>query len=64
VGPVAKGRIPCVPAPAKRNRRASAQPELLAILIHDGEIAFHAQWAVIQNYDFCASQGFLRLQNP
>jgi len=53
-----------MPAPAERDHRTSAQPEFLAILIHDREVAFHAQWAVIQNYDFCASQGFLRLQNP
>jgi hypothetical protein len=51
-------------APAERDRGPPAQPEFLAILIHDREVAFHAQWAVIQNYDFCASQGFLRMQNP
>jgi hypothetical protein len=53
-----------MPAPAKRDRRASAQPKFLAVLIHDREVAFHAQWAVIENCDFCASQGFLRKQNP
>jgi hypothetical protein len=53
-----------MPAPAERDRGASAQAEFLAILIHHREVAFHTQWAVIQNYDFCASQGFLRLQNP
>jgi hypothetical protein len=53
-----------MPAPAKRDRGTPAQPELLAILIHNREVAFHAQWAVIENCDFCASQGFLRLQLP
>jgi len=51
-----------MPAAAEGDHRAPAQPELFAVLIHDCEIAFHAQWAVIQNDDFCASQGFLRLQ--
>jgi hypothetical protein len=53
-----------MPAPAERDCRAPAQPKFLAILIDDREVAFHAQWAVIENYDFCASQGILRLQNP
>jgi hypothetical protein len=53
-----------MPAAAERDHGASAQPEFLAILVHDREVAFHAQRAVIENYDFCASQGFLRLQNP
>lgn len=53
-----------MPAAAEGDNRAPAQPKLFAILIYDREIAFYAQWAVIQNYDFCASQGFLRLQNP
>jgi len=52
-----------MPAPAERNRSTPAQPEFLAILIHDREVAFHPQWTVSENCDFCASQGFLRLQN-
>jgi hypothetical protein len=50
--------------PAEGDRRATAQSELLAILIDNREIAFDAQRAVIENSDFCASQGFLRLQLP
>jgi hypothetical protein len=61
---IAKWGVPGMPAAAKGNRRAPAQPELLAVLIHHCEIAFDAQWAIIENCDFCASQGFLRLQNP
>jgi hypothetical protein len=53
-----------MPTAAKRHRGAPSAAEFLAILIYDREVAFHAQWAVIQNYDFCSSQGFLRLQNP
>ena len=53
-----------MPASAERDRSAPSQPELLAILIHDREITFHAQWAVAKNCNFCASQRFLRLQNP
>jgi hypothetical protein len=53
-----------MPASAERDRSASAQTEFLAILIHDRKIAFDTQWAVIENCDFCASQGFLRMQNP
>ena len=64
MGPVAKRRVPGMPAPAERDCGAPSQSELLAILIHDCEVAFHAQWAVTENCDFCASQGFLRLQNP
>jgi len=52
-----------MPTPAERDRSAPAQAEFLAILVHDGEVTFYAQRAVIQNYDFCSSQGFLRLQN-
>jgi hypothetical protein len=51
-----------MPASAKRNRSAPAQTEFLAILIHDREVAFHTQWAIIENRDFCACQGFLRIQ--
>jgi hypothetical protein len=51
-------------APAKRNRCSPAQAKFLAVLIDDCEVAFHAQRAIIQNRDFCSSQGFLRLQNP
>jgi len=53
-----------MPAAAKRDRGAPSEAEFLAILIYDREVAFHAQWAVSENCDFCASQGFLRLQNP
>jgi len=53
-----------MPAPAERDRSTPAQPEFLAILIYDREVAFHAQWAVSEYCNFCASQGFLRLQNP
>lgn len=52
-----------MPAAAERNHGTSAEAEFLAILIHNREVAFDTQWAVIQHYDFCASQGFLRLQN-
>jgi hypothetical protein len=51
-------------APAEGDRRASAQAKFLSVLIDDREVAFHAQRAVVQNRDFCSSQGFLRLQNP
>jgi hypothetical protein len=63
VGSVAKGCVRGMTAPAERDRRAASQPELLAFLIDDSEVAFHTQWAVRENCDFCASQGFLRLQN-
>jgi hypothetical protein len=53
-----------MPTAAKRHRGAPSEAEFLAILIYDREVAFHAQWAVSENCDFCASQGFLRLQNP
>jgi hypothetical protein len=53
-----------MPTPAERDRGAPSEAEFLAILIHDREVAFHAQWAVSENCDFCASQGFLRIQNP
>jgi hypothetical protein len=53
-----------MPTPAERDGGAPPQAELLAILIDDREVAFHTQWAVSENCDFCASQGFLRLQNP
>jgi hypothetical protein len=36
-----------MPAAAKRDRRAPAQPEFLAVLIDDREVAFDAQWTVI-----------------
>ncbi len=64
MGPVAKRRVPGMPAPAERDRGAPSEAEFLAILIYDREVAFHAKWAVSENCDFCASQGFLRLQNP
>jgi hypothetical protein len=52
-----------MPTPAERDCCAPAQTEFLAILIDDRKVAFHAQWAVIENCDFCSSQGFLRIQN-
>jgi hypothetical protein len=51
-------------APAERDRGAPAQPKFLALLIDDGKVAFDAQWAITENCDFCASQGFLRIENP
>jgi len=60
---IAERGIPGMPAPAKGDRRAPAQSELFAVLIHHCEIAFDAQWAIIENCDFCASQGFLRLNS-
>jgi len=51
-------------APAKRNRCSPAQAKFLAVLIDDREVAFHAQRTIIQNRDFCSSQGFLRMQHP
>jgi hypothetical protein len=58
---IAERSIACMPAPAKGDRCAPAQSELFAVLIHHCEIAFDAQWTIIENCDFCASQGFLRL---
>ena len=63
MGPVAKGRVSSMPTPAERDCGAPSQPKFLAILIHNREVAFHAQWTVIENCDFCTSQGFLRIQN-
>jgi hypothetical protein len=48
-----------VPATAKAHRRTPPQAELFAILVDDGEIALNAQWAVIENRDFCTCQGIL-----
>jgi len=52
VGPVAKRRVPSMPAPAERDRSTPAQPEFLAILIHDREVAFHPQWTVVKTVTF------------
>ena len=64
MGPVAERCVPGMSAAAERDRGAPSEPELLAILIHDGEVAFDAKWAVSENCNFCASQGFLRFENP
>jgi hypothetical protein len=61
---IAKRGIPGMPAPAERNRCSPAQAKFLAVLIDNREVAFHAQRAIIQDRDFCSSQGFLRLQHP
>jgi hypothetical protein len=48
-----------MPTPAKGNRSAATQAKFLAVLIHHREVPFDAQWAIIENRNFCASQGFL-----
>jgi len=62
MGAVAKGGISRMAATAEGDCRASPQAELLAILIHDREVALYANRSIAENGDFCASQGFLRLQ--
>ena len=60
MGAVAKRRVPGVSAAAKGNRRTATEAEFLAVLVHDGEVAFHADGTVAEDSDFCACQGFLR----
>jgi hypothetical protein len=63
VRPIAKGRIAGVAAAAKGNGCPPAQPECLSFLIHDLEIPFDAQRAVIEDSDFRSCQGVLRSTN-
>ena len=61
VSAVAERAIPGVTTTAKSDCCASAQAKFLAVLVDDGEVAFHANRAVAEDSDFCACQGFLRL---